>query len=361
MGKKYLVTQSISPNTQRYCERVRETLESHNFSNNGPNCLSLEKALADYIGTPNIALCANGTLGLEIAIHAAGLAGSTVITTPFTYVATISALLWVGCKIIFADIEEESLSISPAQIEQKMTPAVQGILPVNVYGHPCDNAAISRIARESGCATIYDAAQAFGASLNGKSLLLEGDFSICSFHATKTFHTLEGGMVISKTREGLEKLRLLRAFGHYGDTHYCLGINAKMSELHAAMGLELLQDFEAHRQKRKKLSLLYAALLAETNLRTPSTPPDFLSNYSYFPVIFATEKILLKTISILNANGIFPRRYFYPALNTLPYIHYQNCPVAEDIAPRILCLPLYSGLLPDEVEKIAELVKKNCR
>lgn len=362
MGKKYNVTESIAPEREDFIPQAEEILERRQFTNNGPVCQRLEQKLAELIGTPNIALCANGTLGLEIAIHAAGLAGSTVITTPFTYVATVSALLWTGCKVIFADIDEESLCISPASVKERMTQDVRGLMPVNVYGHPCDDPAIEKIALENSpaCRVIYDAAQAFGASLNGRPLLRHGDFAVCSFHATKVFHTFEGGAVVSRTEEGLQKLRLLRAFGHINDEHYCAGINAKMSEIHAAMGIAQLKNFEKHRQLRKRLTEIYNELLAGADLRFPRTPAGFHSNYSYYPVIFNTERALLAACDALMEQDIIPRRYFYPSLTKLPYLPGQSCPVAESVAPRVMCLPLHSGLPLEIVEITAAIVRKNC-
>lgn len=362
MGKKYNVTESIAPDRAEFIPRIEEILERRLFTNNGPNCCQLEEMLGALLGTPYVALCANGTLGLEIAVHAAGLAGKAVITTPFTYVATVSALLWTGCKVIFADIDENSLCISPASIRARITEEVRGIMPVNVYGYPCDYCAIESIAaeHEPSCEVIYDAAQAFGASLNGQSLLCHGDFAVCSFHATKVFHTFEGGAVVAKTEADLQRLKLLRAFGHVNDEHYCAGINAKMSEIHAAMGIAQLKNFESHRDSRKKLTQLYNSMLADTNLRFPETPAGFHSNYSYYPVIFPSEKSLLATRDALLAHDIVPRRYFYPSLTKLPYLPGQSCPIAENIAPRVMCLPLHSGLPFEIAEKTGDIVRKYC-
>lgn len=355
------ITRTMLPNKKKYDEYLNQIFQSHNLTNNGDMCRTLEARLRDFLDVKYLSLCANGTLGLELAIHAAKLTGKKVITTPFSYVATVSALLWKGCQVIFADIDEETLAINPGCIEEKMGDDIAGIMPVFIYGYPCDVEKISALAigvNGEPLPVIYDAAQAFGAQYKGRSMLDYGDFAICSFHATKTFHTAEGGCVVCHSQKDLEKIALLRAFGHIGDEHFCLGINAKMSELHASMGLLLLESFNSGLEARKNISQAYDALLPEKNMRRPGLPLDFRSNYGYYPVIFENENVLLKIRQKLNEQNIYPRRYFYPSLNTLPYIEYQPCPVSESLAPRILCLPIYAELELALVEKIAAIVRK---
>lgn len=349
------VTKSIKPDPEEFSGYMARIIEDRVFTNNGPKCGLLEEKLGGLVQSPFIALCANGTLGLEIALHAAGLAGKKIITTPFSYVATVSAPLWVGCDVVFADIDEENLSIDPARIADLLDDDVAGVLAVNVYGHPCDYEAIRQVL-PTGKPVIYDAAQAFGASLHGKSLLSFGDMAVCSFHATKPFHTFEGGCVVCHDAETLEKLRLLRAFGHAGDEHVCLGINAKLSEAHAAMGLAILPVFEKERAKREKISKMYDVLLRGANIRIPVVPAGFYSNYTYYPVIFDSESALLGAMKHLAGLNIHPRRYFYPSLNTLPYVHGNHCPISESVSRRVLCLPLYGDLPEGDVEKVAEVV-----
>jgi dTDP-4-amino-4,6-dideoxygalactose transaminase len=339
---------------------LAQILSLRHFTNHGPFVERLEAALKTRLSVPHLALCANGTLALQIALRAAGLAGKKVITTPFSYVATVSALLWEGCTPVFADIDEETLCLSPRAVSEKITPDVVGILPVHIYGNACDLDAFDTLTKEAHATLIYDGAQCFGSAYNGRSLLDYGDYATCSFHATKVFHTAEGGCVVAHTPEAVEAITLLRAFGHRGDAHYRLGINAKLSELHAALGLALLGGVEENIAARGKIRAVYDALLPSRGLRRPVLKKGLEYNHAYYPVIFDDEKTLLRAVERLNAENIFPRRYFYPALNTLPYLEEaQACPVAESVSRRILCLPLYPGLEVASVERISDILK-NC-
>lgn len=351
------VTKALLPPEQEFFSQARDIFHTHILTNNGPLVRKLESALKDYLQVPYLLLCTNGTIAIELALHAAGAAGRRIITTPFTYVATISAPLWIGCEVVFADIDPETLTINPEKIGELLTDDTFAILPVDVYGHCCNFSEIAKVA--GSVPVIYDAAQAFGSKFHGKSLFEFGDYSTCSLHATKTLHTFEGGFIVCKSEAAYKRLDLLRAFGHKGDTHFSLGTNAKMSEIHAAMGLSLLSFFERAREERKKLTEIYDSLLAWEHVRKPCVPDGFESNYAYFPVIFESEKALLNILRKLASRSIHPRRYFYPCLTQLPYLHAQSCPVAEDIAKRILCLPLYAGLSPDTVDEIASVVNQN--
>lgn len=363
MPERINVTQSILPERTLFHGLVDEILDSRHLTNNGPKCVELERRLAAFldVGANNLTLCGNGTLGLEIAIHAAGAAGKRVITTPFTYVATITAPLWVGCRVDFADIEQETLCIDPNSVASALREDTAAVIPVNIYGHPCDDDALRALC--GNIPLVYDAAQAFGATLDGRSLLDFGDLAICSLHATKVLHSFEGGFVVSHTPMAKTKLCLLRAFGHDNDDYLSLGINAKMTEIHAAMGLSLLSGFERHLEKRKRLDAIYRALLDQRHMRFPDTPDRFHSNYGYFPVIFHSEKMTLKVVASLRSRNIYPRRYFFPALTKVGYLNPddQSCPVAEDIAPRVLCLPLFSDLPEGKVELISEIVNQTVR
>ena len=333
------VVKSILPDEDTFFTLMREVLGSNILTNNGVKCQMLSNELAKFINAKYLLLCANGTLGLEIAIHAAKAAGKTIITTPFTYVATATAALWVGCKVVFADINPETLCINPKSIAERMSVETAAVIPVNIYGYPCDDAGIRAACGD--IPVIYDAAQAFGAAYKGQSLLNFGDLAVCSLHATKVFHSGEGGFVVCHTPKIARELSLLRAFGHEGDNYITVGINAKMSELHASMGLAILKKFSEQLEKRKNIDMLYRSLLKTEKIRFPVTPPEFQSNYGYFPVIFQTEKLLQKAMGALRKINVHPRRYFFPALSTLPYLNAYAlaCPVAEDIAKRILCLP----------------------
>lgn len=350
------VTRALLPRENEFLAYAQKIFQSHILTNNGPLVRQLETVLRDYLQVPWLLPCTNGTIAIELALHAAGAAGKRVITTPLTYVATVSAPLWIGCEIVFADIDEETLAINPEKISDKLTDDTAAILPVDIYGHCCDFAGIAAVA--GSIPVIYDAAQAFGSRLDGRSLFEFGDYATCSLHATKTFHTFEGGFVVCNSRSAYRQLDLLRAFGHKGDVHFTLGTNAKMSEIHAAMGLALLAHFESAREERRQLAGIYDVLLDWRRLRKPAVPAGFESNYAYFPVIFATERILLKALKELEAAGIHPRRYFFPCLTQLPYLRGQSCPVAEDIAKRVLCLPLYAELPPETVEKTAAIINR---
>ncbi|MDE5832635.1 MAG: DegT/DnrJ/EryC1/StrS family aminotransferase [Desulfovibrio sp.] len=350
------VVKSDLPDEREFFSHLKEVFANNILTNNGPKCQELERVLAKFLDAEYLTICSNGTVAIEMAIRAANAAGRPVITTPFTYVATITAPMWVGCEVIFADIDPETLCIDPLSIAERITDQVAAVIPVNIYGHPCDDEGIREAA--GGVPIIYDAAQAFGAKLDGRSLFDFGDFATCSLHATKVFHCGEGGFVVAHSAEKRRELCLLRAFGHDNDEYESVGINAKMSELHACVGLSLLKDYYGRLEKRKKIDGLYRALLKRDKLRFPSTPEGFESNYGYFPVILKNENLLSRVVRALNQADIFPRRYFYPALTTLTYTRQslETCPVAEDIAKRVLCLPLYASLPLVVAEKIVEIV-----
>lgn len=363
MAEKINVTQSTLPDRTLFHSLLDKILDSHCFTNNGPRCVEFEKRLASFlqVGSNDLTLCANGTLGLEIAVHAANASAKRVITTPFTYVATVTAPLWVGCRVDFADIDPETLCIDPSRVAERLESDTAAVIPVNIYGHPCEDAALRAVCGE--VPIIYDGAQAYGAELDGRSLLDYGDLAVCSLHATKVLHSVEGGFVVSHSSHMRTRLCLLRAFGHDKDDFHTLGINAKMSEIHAAMGLALLRDFQRNLEARKKIDAIYRALLDASRMRFPVTPPGFKPNYGYFPVIFENEKTALNVLAALGARDIHPRRYFFPALTEVPYLNprQQKCPVAEDIAKRVLSLPLYSTLPEDMAETIAGIVNRTVR
>jgi dTDP-4-amino-4,6-dideoxygalactose transaminase len=357
--KAVFVTQALVPDKEDYIRHLEAIFSSRSLTNDGPYCRGLEQKLAQSLHTPYLALCSNGTLGLQLALHAAGLAGKKILTTPFSYVATLSALLWLGCDVVFADIDEETLCLDPARAAEGLAPDLAGLLPVHVYGNICAVDALAEIAARAKLPVIYDAAQCFGSAFRGRSVLEYGDSAVCSFHATKVFNTVEGGCVVVHTPEDLEAIKLLRACGHRGDTHIRPGINAKLSEMHAAVGLSLLDKVADNIAGRKKSSAMYDALLPARGLRRPRLRDGLEYNYAYYPVIFDDEKTLLGVVARLNALNIFPRRYFDPALNTLPYLKTtQPCPVAESLAPRVLCLPLYAGLEEEIAARIARILRQ---
>lgn len=350
------VTKAFLPPIAEYQKYVQKIWDSAWLSNQGPLLEEFEAKTADYLDVGNFQFVTNGTLALQVAIRALDLLGSEIITTPFSYVATTSAILWEECTPVFVDIDPTTLCIDPTKIEAAITSRTKAIMAVHVFGTPCDVEAIEAIAKKHNLKVIYDAAHAFGVMYKGKSLLSYGDISICSFHATKLFHTIEGGCIISKDAEVNTKVDLLKRFGHLGDEHFILGINAKANEFQAAMGLCNLPYVPEIIKKRKKLHDLYETRLADT-FQTLKVQKNTGHNYGYYPVIFPSKEQALDTQARLSERNIFARRYFFPSLNSLPYlITHQDCPISEDISERILCLPLYYDLESSVVNKICDEV-----
>ena len=358
-NKPVYVTKSIIPDPVQYAQHIMHILETRHLTNIGRYVTDLEKRLCSFLNIPNLVLCSNGTLSLQLAFKAFELSGKEVITTPFSYVASVSALLWEQCIPVFADIDEETLCLNPNNLNNALSDNTKAILPVHIFGNACDVDQIASFAANHKLQTIYDAAQAFGCTLHGKSLLSYGDCAITSFHATKVFHTIEGGGIVCHDKQLADTFKLLRSFGHIGDTHYTLGINAKMTEPNAAMGLCLLDKVRETIAERKRVSLQYDSLFPKQGLRKPTLHPGLDYNYSYYPVIFDTNNAMLNALEKLNQENIYPRRYFFPALNTLPYLKkQQSCPVAEDVCARVLGLPLYAELEDSTVERIMRIVNK---
>ncbi len=351
------------PDEEFFFRQCRNIFGSAWITNNG-NCVrNLEYSVSAYLGVSHLLACNNGTTALMLALQCAGLAGKKVAVTPYTYVATLSALLWLGCEPVFVDIEPDGLCLSPELLRErlKQEPDIAAVLPVHVYGLACDVESLESICKEHGVILIYDAAQAFGSKYKGKSLLDYGDYSICSFHATKIFHTAEGGCVVSHSAEAHKALSLARAFGHINDDHYSLGINAKMSELHAALGLSLLAGTDEEIARRKELHTVYEQALDGLPLKRPTGRKGLEWNNAYYPVLLPNEECRARAEKALSAQDIIPRRYFYPALNTLPYVHGARrtpCPVAEDAAQRVLCLPMYSDVSTPCIYSISEIIHK---
>ena len=349
------VTKVFLPPIDEYRSYLNQIWRTHQLTNQGPLLLEFERQVIEYLDVPNLHFVANGTMALQLALRAFNINGSEVITTPFSYVATTSSILWENCYPKFVDIDPESLCIDPNKIEAAITRRTKAIMPVHVFGHPCDVEKIGLIAKKHNLKVIYDGAHAFGVKYQGRSLLDYGDISVCSFHATKLFHTIEGGCLITKNKKTSNNIELMKRFGHNGDDHYMLGINGKATEFQAAMGLCNLKYVDSIIQHRKKLVNLYDKLLNQPRKMIARKGTEH--NYSYYPIVFGDENKLLKVIKRLNKENIFPRRYFFPSLNTLPYLSsYQACPISEDISKRILCLPLYFGLGEDNVRRVCEAV-----
>lgn len=326
------------------------------MTHNGPLVQRLEKELGEYLGTKNVVSCVNGTIALQMAIRALELKGE-IITTPFTFIATSNSILWENCTPVFVDIDPETFNMDPAKIEEKITYHTVGIMPVHVFGNACDIDAIDAVAKKHNLKVIYDAAHAVGVKYHGKCIFEYGDISTTSFHATKMLNTTEGGACFTTNPELDAKLRRIRFFGF--ENHADIvedGTNAKMTEVHAAVGLANLKYLTAALDDRKVKYMQYKEELSKTpTLSFQKITED--CNYSYFPVVFKNEADLLKVQKALNEANIFPRRYFYPSINTFnrlfPYI---EMPKSEDIASRILCLPLYYSLEMETIDGIINII-----
>lgn len=350
------VTKTFLPPLAEYQKYVEKIWENGQITNQGPLLQELEESLQQKLGVSNLQLLANGTLALQVAFKALGIEEGEIITTPFSYVATTSAVLWERLKPVFVDINPDTYCIDAQKIEEKITKDTKAILAVHVFGYPCDVEKIQAIADKHDLKVVYDGAHAFGAQYKGKSLLDYGDISMSSLHATKLFHTVEGGFLVAKDKGVAANIDLIKRFGHNGDEHYCLGINAKMSELHAAMGLCNLPYVNDNIADRRAISEQYKELLSD-KLAVPDIARANSHNYAYFPVLFSDTGTMESTITALNEQQIFPRRYFYPSLNKLPYLQeVQPCPVSEDIASRVVCLPLYAGLAAADVARICSTI-----
>lgn len=351
------VTKPFLPPIEEYEEYLRGIWSRNWLTNNGPLVNELELKLKDYLGLNHLLYVTNGTIAIQLAIKALGLKGK-VITTPFSYVATTSSMVWEGCEPVFVDIDPNTCNIDPNKIEAAITKDTCAILATHVYGIPCDVKAIEEIARRKNLKVIYDGAHGFGVRIGSRSLLDYGDITTCSFHATKLFHTVEGGSVSTKDPELLKRLAYHRNFGHEGPEKFAeLGINGKNSEFHAAMGLLNLKYVDQIIERRKKLSDHYDSVLRGFRGKRPTRPEGTAYNYAYYPVIFESEELLQKTVNALGQNWVYPRRYFYPSLENLPYVNQQaNCPIALSIASRVLCLPLFDTLTKEEIDMIFRII-----
>lgn len=350
------VTKSFMPPMAEYNALVAKIFQTGILTNQGPMVQELQKKLSEFLNVENFHYLTNGTIALQLALSALDINDGEVITTPFSYVATTSSILWQRCKPAFVDIEPNNFTIDAHKIEVAITPHTRAIMPVHVFGYACDVDAIQKIADKYNLKVIYDGAHAFASKYNGRSLLAYGDISTLSFHATKLFHTVEGGACIVRDRAVSDKLELQKRFGHHGDTYYMLGINGKQSEFHAAMGLANLPYITHCINERKRVSDLYDSELRGLVGR-PASQHGLEYNYAYFPVLFKDQDELKCVFAALAENEIYARRYFWPSLNTLPYVTRIECPFSENIASRIACLPLYPDLANDDVLKICKIIK----
>ncbi len=348
------VTKPFMPPREEYEQYVQDIWEREYLTNNGPLVHELEAKLKGYLDVANMLYLSNGTIALQIAIKALDLKGE-IITTPFSYVATTSSIVWEGCEPVFVDIDPHTLNIDPALIEEAITEKTTGILATHVFGNPCDIEAIQAIADRHDLKVIYDAAHCFGTTYKDRSVFEYGDISTTSFHATKLFHTVEGGAVFTKDEDLNYRMSRMRNFGHAGFGQYDgVGINGKNSEFHAAMGLCNLTYIDEILQNRKKQCLLYEELLKDAPIKSIKIQEDSEWNFAYYPVIFGSEVVTLKVKEVLEQKDIHPRRYFYPSLDSLEYVKSEEIEISKDIAERILCLPLYNSLGKNEQVLIIE-------
>ncbi|MBC7511991.1 MAG: DegT/DnrJ/EryC1/StrS family aminotransferase [Ferruginibacter sp.] len=350
------VTKTYLPPFEEYTAILKRAWDKAWITNNGILVEELEQKLKEYLGVKHLLYCSNGMIVLQMALKVLNITGE-VITTPFSYVATTNAIIWEGCTPVFVDIERSDLTIDADKIEAAITEKTQAILATHVYGFPCNIEKIQSIAQKHHLKVIYDAAHTFGGTYNQKAIMQYGDISTCSFHATKVFHTVEGGCIITNDDEIARQLVLFRSFGHVGDDYYSVGINAKNSEFHAAMGLCVFNHFDEILYGRKQAADYYDKLL--TGISKPAIRNNSSWNYAYYPVIFKSNEELLQVRQALAEQQIFSRRYFYPSLNQLPFIkRHFSCPISENISTRILSLPLYDSLLKKDIEIICKIINK---
>ncbi len=366
MNKNIYVTQPALPPLEEFIEYLEKIWDSKILTNNGPFHQQFEKELADYLGVKYLSVFANGTLALVTALQALRITGE-VITTPFSFVATTHALWWNNIKPVFVDIEPDYFTLDPEKIEAAITPQTTAIMPVHVYGNPCKVEEIQKIADTYGLKVIYDAAHAFGVKINGNSILNYGDLSVLSFHATKTFNTIEGGAIICPDEKTKKRIDFLKNFGFADEvTVIEPGINAKMNELQAAYGLVQLKHIDEYIAKRKTIAELYRSKLSGIRgIRFLDDIDGINHSYTYFPILI-DAKIYGETrdevYERLKRNNIYGRRYFYPLISQfptysgLPSAKPENLPVATKVAEQVICLPIYPGLELSDVSNVCNLL-----
>ena len=349
------VTKPFLPPRETYDVYIEDIYAREWLTNNGPLVQELEFAIPQHLGSRKMCFVSNGTIALQLALRALEVKGD-VITTPFSYVATTTSIIWENCTPKFVDIKENGFNIDPTEIEAAITEHTSAILATHCFGLSCDIQEIQNIANRHNLVVIYDAAHCFGATYEGQSAFNFGDVSTCSFHATKLFHTVEGGGIFMDdvTRK---KVSLLRNFGHDGPEKFAgIGINAKNSEFHAAMGLSVLPHMEAILDHRKRINSRYFELLGAHKRLSLVDPKTEGWNWAYCPAVFHSEEACLKVKKNLEEHGISPRRYFYPSLDALHGEDDEHCPRARQTASRILCLPSYHLLDISEIDRICSVI-----
>lgn len=354
------VTKPFLPPQEKYQKYLEGIWHRQWLTNMGPLASDLEIKLKSFLKVSHLLFVTNGTIALQMAIKVLQLKGE-IITTPFSFIATTSSIVWEGCTPVFVDIDAKSLNIDASKIEAAITDKTEAIIATHVYGNPCDVEAIEKIAKKYNLKVVYDAAHAFGVKIGDKSIFDYGDISVCSLHATKLYHSIEGGLIMTKDPNLLKRLADIRNFGFNGPVAFSeLGINGKNSEFHAAMGLVNLEYIETIHQKREAVTKRYDERLKGLNAVKPVWHVQSANNFAYYPLVFDCENLMLKCIEYLKHHEIFTRRYFYPSLaNTLPYLPPVKLDVTDDVAKRVLCLPLFCDLTTEEVDLICRLILRS--
>ena len=367
-SKNITVTSPLLPNLDEFHELLKDIWDRKWITNNGHYHRLLEQALAEYLKVPYVSLFTNGTLPLLTALQALRISGE-VITTPYSFVATTHALWWNGIKPVFVDIEWETGCMDPNKIEAAITPKTTAIMPVHVYGKPCNVKAIQEIADKYGLKVIYDAAHAFGVEQDGVSLMNYGDMSTLSFHATKVYNTIEGGAMVMHDEKTKQRIDYLKNFGFAGETEVVgPGINSKMDEVRAAYGLLNLKQVDAAIEARHQVSIQYQEALKDVvGISFFADIPNVRHNYSYFPIFVDEEKYGMsrdELYSKMKDNGVLGRRYFYPLISSfstyrgLPSATKENLPNAHKMANSVICLPMHHQLSTDDIRTVLEILVK---
>lgn len=362
------VAQPFLPPLEEFVPLLNEIWANRWLTNNGPFHQALEQSLCDYLGVPYVCLFANATIALITALQAIEVSGE-VITTPYSFVATSHSLMWNNVTPVFADIDPVTFNLDPRSVEAAITTRTSAILPVHCYGQPCDHLLLNEVARKRSIPIVYDAAHAFGVALNDRSILLDGDLSVLSFHATKVFNTFEGGAIICPSADMKRRIDLLKNFGFVDEqTIVAAGLNGKMNEVSAAFGLLQLKHVKASIEHRRNIDAKYRTLLAGVDgITVPRWTSRATPNYAYFPVLI--ERAFGATRDQVHehckATGVMTRRYFFPLISDtaiyagLPSSAPDNVPVAQSVANRVLCLPIHTGVTEEDVERIVETIKQS--
>jgi dTDP-4-amino-4,6-dideoxygalactose transaminase len=365
MNQPIYVTQPYLPPLDEFIPYLEQIWANKILTNGGPFHQELEQRLCDYLGVKHLALFTNATIALVTALQALRVTGE-VITTPYSFVATSHSLLWNNIKPVFVDVMPRTLNLDPQKIESAITPQTTAIMPVHCYGHPCDVEAIQKVADTYNLRVIYDAAHAFGVQCDSGSVLNYGDMSVLSFHATKVFNTFEGGAIICHDEKTKRRIDQLKNFGHAGEVNVVApGINGKMSEFNAALGLLQLKHIDRAIGRRQAIDVLYRQLLRDVpGIECLQDAGEKVANYAYFPILVGPGYRMSRDhlYQMLKDHGVHPRRYFYPLISefpmyrSLPSAHRDNLPVATAAAAKILCLPIYPALEDAQIESIAGLI-----